>query len=238
MSVSQSRALHDSGRPVVVQPTSVGSTFVCLEGWQRYSSAEKLYPYVRCHRCDVCRSYRAYRWTLRSRAEARRAARNWLITLTFGASARARLAGAATHLGGEWSQAERLATVAAPEVQKFIKRARRAQLIFRMAWAIEHHKSGWPHAHLLLHEGKAGEKPLWIETVDVLRRSWEIGISDIRECEPKGVGYVSKYVAKGPAKRMRASRLYGLNELGEIELPPTFRLVRTPGGSSLLWTEV
>lgn len=79
----------------------------------------------------------------------------------------------------------------------------------RYCVVVEHHKSGEPHYHLLLHEqsGFASLSRRW------LAHQWPHGYGVWKIANLRNAGYIAKYVAKESSSRIRASRLYGQNAL-------------------------
>lgn len=117
------------------------------------------------------------------------------------------------------------------EVCKFLKRVRKggkylvnrggaelreetqAPSQIRYMIAVERHKSGEPHFHLLVHE----TNPAVPITGKWLEHQWWHGFSKMKLAEKTHAWYVAKYMAKEGSSvglRVRASRKYGETPLG------------------------
>lgn len=175
--------------------------------------------HLRCRKCDRCREKRRRMWSSRAKAETAASSRTWFGTLTLNpgahaimlARARVRLAKGGTDFDtlsyGEQFQ-ERYKECSA-EVTKYLKRVRKESgVTFRTLIVAEHHKSGLPHFHLLVHERYAGEVKH-----RTLSSQWQLGfekwrvVSELREAT-----YLCKYLAKATVARVRASGAYGTAE--------------------------
>lgn len=173
---------------------------------------------VRCRRCEACRRWRQKVWSDRAMSEARASHRVWMGTLTlkpfevFQVKAKAEALAAQRAL--VWADLDEgakfglLQNVVGEIVTRWLKRLRKAGHRFRYVITIESHKSGVPHLHMLLHEIAA---PI---AKRVLHASWLLGFSKFkliaRGDESRAVRYVTKYVAKNSAARIRASIRYGV----------------------------
>lgn len=159
-------------------------------------------------------------WTARAIAETQAAPRTWFVTLTFRPEqqvrfmnlARARLArqGAdfdALPFGEQFSE---LVRYAGPEVTMFLKRVRKAsRKSFRYLCVAEHHKSGLPHYHLLIHELELGDLKHAVLSGQWSRCGFEQTrlVSDVKQA-----AYLCKYLSKTSVARVRASGGYGGDE--------------------------
>lgn len=175
---------------------------------------------VRCRRCDRCRRQRAALWRQRARAECASAARTWMGTLTLSpgeharvlASARARARKSLVDLDaqpfGEQFQA-RHAEIQ-PHITRMIKRVRKNSGVpLRYMVVAEAHASGLPHYHVLVHE----VDPLQPITYRMLQHEWKLGFSRWKLVDdPVKGAYVTKYLSKSLAARVRASQGYGSDD--------------------------
>lgn len=172
---------------------------------------------VRCRKCAACLRARAAMWRNRAKAECDAAARTWFGTLTlapgeqFKALSRARLRLAKQ--GSDFDTlpfAERLQWLVweiSPELTRYLKRVRKQSASkFRYIIVAEAHKSGQPHFHMLLHESDPGN-PV---PHRVLKSKWCLGFSDFKLVKSTKMAiYVTKYLSKSNAARVRASLHYG-----------------------------
>lgn len=165
---------------------------------------------VPCRKCGACLGRRKAEWSRRIRLELDAAERTWFVTLTLGPSARRNLY--ATLSGTLMGDGERRAHVYIQKlVTKYLDRLRHRSPGVRYVVAIEPHKDGTPHVHLLVHErGHATRKRH-------LREAWPDGFTTARLVEDKAgaAKYVTKYLTKVLAARIRAARGYGRSERSE-----------------------
>lgn len=154
-------------------------------------------------------------WRTRAEHETRAALRTWFGTLTLNPAAhmtmvsraRVRLAQQGIDfddlpIGEQFIERHREIS---REITKYLKRVRKISGQFRFLMVAEHHKSGLPHYHVLVHERDAhGVKHR------VLSSEWKLGfekwrlLTDLREAS-----YLCKYLAKATVARVRASGAYG-----------------------------
>lgn len=171
---------------------------------------------LRCRKCDKCLEQRRRQWTARANAESVVAVRNWFGTLTLRPEAHLHYANRARRrlskqgvdfdalpFGEQFIERHR---EIGRELTKYVKRVRketRAQ--FRFIMVAEHHKSGLPHYHCLVHEHKGSV------THAALSKQWSLGFEKWRLVGPeeRAVRYVTKYLAKASVARVRASVRYG-----------------------------
>jgi len=170
----------------------------------------------RCRRCDNCLQHRRRLWTARAIDECMLAPRNWFGTLTVRPMDRVRFTYAAQlrnsrQQGDSWDsysaedQFRRIADEVATEMTLFLKRVRKNQS-FRYLLVTEAHADGFPHFHMLVHEGA---EPLRKRQLDF---AWRVGFSQWRllpDADPKGAFYACKYLSKSALTRVRASQRYG-----------------------------
>lgn len=187
---------------VVTQDTSTQPDFIDMD--------------VRCRKCSNCLRARANMWRLRALGEYRQSVRTWLCTLTFEPAARTdmlyravvELAKTGVQFDAlpaaeQWLEVEKQCY---REVQLWLKRIRKQSGVrFRLLAITEAHKSGDPHYHVLIHEGL---KPLRYD--GNLKGSWRKGFATYKlVSDAAGAAYVTKYLSKSIAARVRASGDYG-----------------------------
>lgn len=156
---------------------------------------------VRCRRCRPCREQRRRRWAARALIEYEAARRTWLITLTL----RPDVVGlySVRSVKGRGSRWARLSAMLNRDVTLYLKRVRKRGR-FRYMAVLEAHKSGVPHAHIVLHEV---DQAL---TERVLRGAWGLGFVRAKLVrDSRGATYASKYLVKDLMARVRASSYYG-----------------------------
>ena len=174
---------------------------------------------VRCRKCERCLAMRGNQWRARAMVEVADAARNWFGTITLRPEAHhhfwMKAVQRATRRGfdleaqtfAEQFQARHYAI--SGELTKWLKRVRKnSGARFRYLLVAEHHKTGLPHYHVLLHETEA--EPIRKAVLDA---SWPFGFSKWRlipeEDHRRRAAYVCKYLTKTNAARVRASVGYG-----------------------------
>lgn len=170
-----------------------------------------------CRGCEKCNRKRQNLWTARISAETRASTRTWVGTLTLRPEAYYRALVECRHKEGlqgvdfdALPERERLALIhanVAREVTKMLKRIRKGHKApLRHFVALELHKSGVPHYHLLIHENSA-EVPLRHRAI---AEQWPLGFSKWKLADTvAGATYVSKYLSKSLLARVRASKAYG-----------------------------
>lgn len=151
-------------------------------------------------------------------SEARASSRVWMGTLTFNPQEvfliRTRAEVRSERRAVKWSELDEGAKFAALQVEAgryvtlWLKRLRKAGHRFRYVITAESHVSGAPHFHIVLHELAT---PILKR---VLEASWPFGFTKFKLVpsgeENRAVRYVTKYVAKNGASRIRASIRYGV----------------------------
>lgn len=152
---------------------------------------------VRCRKCQPCIQWRRIGWLQRVTSEMTASARSWFITLTVAPTA---------NLGHTDASFNRAVTL-------FLKRLRErigSAGALRYISVTEHHKSGMPHGHLIIHDLR-GCIPY-----RAIRASWSWGFMRaklIDESVPlRAARYVTKYIAK-EGGRIRASIRYGRKDV-------------------------
>lgn len=183
---------------------------------------------MRCRKCEKCRRMRQNLWSHRAQYETMIAPRTWFGTLTlrpecqFYYHSRARLSYARRQRGD--LDLESVATqftsrinAISPEVTKYLKRIRKnSGAPIRYLVVCEAHKSGDPHFHLLVHEKN---RELMV-THKELTRQWGLGFSKWKLVDdPKRASYLTKYLSKSSAARVRASLNYGQDVLEPNRTP-------------------
>ena len=170
----------------------------------------------RCRKCANCLKHKRRLWTARASDELTYAHRTWFATLTVNPEQRfvasmhaAKAAALAGH--GNWhgmqpeNQFRYLVNHLGEEITRFLKRVRKHQQ-FRYLLVSEAHKDGFPHFHMLIHEGAL---PL---TKRLLESNWRLGYSQFRlvdSANTRSAFYVCKYLTKSALTRVRASKGYG-----------------------------
>lgn len=179
---------------------------------------------TRCRRCAKCLRVRMLSWRYRVRAETRRAARNWWGTLTLSPVNHYRVMVEARKVARDRSVAWetltdeerfiRIADASLKHVTKYLKRVRKAsKQSFRYVLVTERHKSGLPHFHLIIHEHDLRPIPHRILSGQWNGKNFALGFEKWRlipfDDHERHVGYVTKYISKTLAGRVRASQRYG-----------------------------
>lgn len=171
---------------------------------------------LRCRRCDRCLQLRQRMWAHRAKAETSLSRRTWFGTLTlrpdeqwrFLTQARVDLAEQgidfdALPYGEQFTERHKRIGV---EITKYLKRVRkRSGATIRLLCVAEHHQSGDPHYHMLVHEHcEAGVRH------QVLAEEWKLGFEKWRlVTRVDRASYLCKYLSKSSVARVRASRDYG-----------------------------
>lgn len=155
--------------------------------------------FVPCRRCPRCLKRRAALWAARAKVEAF-GRKTWFGTLTYGPSDRRRLlAGAAGKSGPALTQS--LVQTSGQDLQRYLKRVRKAGYRLRYLSVPELHRDGFVHWHLLIH-GDVNWR--------MLNGTWTHGFSRFELAKDAGaIRYVTKYLSKDRLGRIRASRSYG-----------------------------
>ncbi len=206
--------------------------------WQSNRTLAKLVP---CRRCPSCLRARQRAWTVRAVREVKhaesRGLRTWAGTLTFNPHERYRMLSrtrsrldahgidlASLHPDARFREQHR---DLGPLVSKFLrslrkgrKKLRQRRLFFRYFLTVEPHKDGTPHYHLVVHE-ISDLAPIPKQTLEA---SWrKHGFSHWRLIrEPRQAAYAAKYLGKGAAARVRASKAYGAASATSPEVPQKF----------------
>lgn len=189
---------------------------------------------TRCRRCGACRRQRSSLWYHRAVQECSAAPRTWFGTLTCRpevhhamlARARSRLASMGEDFDAlDYGAQFRLrAAELGKEVTKYIKRLRKQSNVpLRYLLVVEQHAGGganhlMPHLHMLVHEVDA-DRPIRHR---MLSDQWPFGFTQWKLiADRKQAGYVTKYLSKDAAARVRASRSYGTSTSYDIAAPST-----------------
>ena len=168
----------------------------------------RIYLDTPCRKCPTCLRNRSRLWAARAKIETMRATRTWMVTLTINPEHRFRfslIAGSRDYIKSY--------SVISKEVTKMLKRLRKSGHKFRYLCIAEAHKDGYPHIHMLVHEGfKAIPKR-------EIQKQWPYGFTTVKlvDSSPRAARYVTKYMAKDMNTRVRASQKYG-KQLAVCEL--------------------
>ena len=204
---------------------------------------------VRCRKCAWCLGRRRNLWAFRGQVEIAAAPRTWFGTLTMGptehslmryrASSRLWRGGTDLELLSAREQFEELCKEFGVEVTLWLKRIRKKlKGKLRYLLVFERHKSGLPHAHILVHDMDESNPVRHA----ALTAEWKLGFTKFKLCETlKTAWYVAKYLSKSCESRVRASLRYGQvqpcsniaeQELWPRETPATPETKQSHGGSS------
>lgn len=206
-------------RPVPVEQYAAPEA----ERGQRFVAVERGNPaplrvimQTRCRKCPPCLRARRTLWTARARRECEVAYRTWFGTLTlrperqFEALTRARQSVARSGQDFDGLSPELQFAARTVEVGRwltlFLKRVRKQSgASLRYVAVYEPHESGAPHVHLLVHEADT------VGTSErMLRLQWKDGFSKWKlVTDRRQASYVTKYLTKTAAVRVRASSHYG-----------------------------
>ena len=172
---------------------------------------------MKCRNCDVCLKRRARLWRGRAMQECREAERTWFVTLTLRPEEHYRsLALGLKKAGFDGEPCDefraRVVEIGA-WITLALKRLRKktgARLRYIVVY--ERHKSGLPHVHLLIHEQDRGG----VKYADI-QYMWPHGYISAKLVQgDKQAGYVTKYLSKDAAARVRASVRYGQRTVSTI----------------------
>lgn len=165
---------------------------------------------VSCRKCRPCIKLKSYLWSERMKRELLNAPRTWWCTFTYNPRYRAELLFRSSPEAGRETTA-RLTDLVKQDMTKMLKRLRKAGLKIRYFAVMEHHKDGFPHLHMLLHEQVRGEV-----THRILTNHWPFGFVKCKlvnltlpDSASKVSRYVAKYMTKTADARVRASLKYG-----------------------------
>lgn len=155
---------------------------------------------VRCRKCEPCMVKRSQAWALRALHETRNSLRTWFCTFTYRPDDRLRV-----KIRARGESFEQIAKVCSKDFTLYLKRLRKNTGVkFRYLLAFEPHKDGFPHLHALVHEDY---DPI---TKRQIQLEWKHGFSHVELAEPEHAFYVTKYISKQMASRVRASLRYGV----------------------------
>lgn len=182
---------------------------------------------VKCRKCDWCREQRRRLWAARALHETKVSIRTWFGTITLSpdeqvrAASRARMKLAAQGIDFDsLPRSEQFLLRHAniqPAITKWLKRVRKqSKAKFRYLLVAEHHKTGLPHYHILVHECD----PATPVRKGLLQAQWPHGFTSFKlVSDPKAATYVCKYLAKTSLARVRASSRYGEKTYFNIDTP-------------------
>lgn len=208
-----------------------------MDIWARPTQPERttmsVILHTRCRRCPACLRQRSAHWRDAASIEIARASRTWFGTLTLSPANQQKSLELARRAldrkGGDLDQRPPEAVfaaqcrVAGAWVTTYLKRVRKqsqAPLRYLLVW--EAHKSGLPHAHMLLHE----RDPARPVTKRILDEQWPWGFTKwklVDDNDSKAAGYICKYLAKSMMTRVRGSIRYGQLLEAEYGLDPNRR---------------
>lgn len=161
---------------------------------------------VPCRKCEHCLYRRSRTWQFRIKNEAVHSMRNWLGTLTLSPYEHFKVKCQIGDYPSELSELKARHEVISKEITLFIKRVRKnSKANFRYFLAMECHRSGLPHYHIIFHDlyGDLRKR--------VLEKAWQLGFSNFKLVDVEATTYVAKYISKSLFARVRASQGYGRN---------------------------
>lgn len=175
--------------------------------------------WTRCRKCLKCLRYRQMTWMHRAKAELAFWPRTWFGTLTlrperqhyYLALARSRVDAQGVDFDTlpDAEKATLRHAEIGKEITKYLKRVRKQTgANLRYILAVEEHKSGLPHYHMLVHECSAS---LGVKH-RILQAQWHDGFTNFRLVDKNDsyeARYIAKYLSKGLKARVRASVRYG-----------------------------
>lgn len=200
--------------------------------------------WVPCRRCPVCLMRRSLTWRDRAVVECGSAVRSWFGTLTLSPDAHFLVESRLRHADDEngllferltpEEQFLRRCSVIGKAVTLYWKRLRKTHnAALRYLSVFERHRTGLPHIHCLVHE----TDPARPVRKRALQSEWKLGFSQFRLVDdgPNAARYVTKYLTKELATRVRSSLLYGKqplaslgNQATELTLTPRERGLTQP----------
>lgn len=204
-----------------------------------YQPGRTLEQFVACRKCQGCRRWKRAMWSGRAALEFAQSHRTWLGTLTFAPDERYRVITTVRQRmsaeGGDFDalgpndQFRELVGELWPYMRNFIKRLRRGTagqvaLEFRYLVAVEPHKDGFPHFHVLLHEQQLhpgiGRRQLEAEWRDA-QTGVKLGHAKFKLVhDVAGARYAAKYLGKYEVDRVKASQHYGQRDDVPIRIVP------------------
>lgn len=141
------------------------------------------YIYVGCGKCAWCRRDKRNEWYLRFKLEQRYCSFTKFITLTYSDD---NIPFYLDEDTGEYGY-----RAVKSDIQKFIKRMRKAGFVFKYFIVSEYAPATRrPHYHGLLFTDQD------IEDSDI-RKYWNLGLTDTQEADEGALSYVTKYLLKG-----------------------------------------
>lgn len=186
----------------------------------------------RCRKCERCLRHRMRTWIAKSSHELSVAPRTWFGTFTFRPDVHEWLERSAFLSRGydELSPAKQIQRYNNTVLREFtlfgkkIRKGRKGDGLepfhpverrgflptrFRYLVVLEHHKSGLPHLHALLHEvaGYPQMRKWYLQ--ELWKHNGFSGMKLVRDNPMKASVYVTKYLHKEAGARLRPSLLYG-----------------------------
>lgn len=162
--------------------------------------------------CDECLRYRARIWRDRAAVEIAQSQRTWLWTLTLRPEEQYRALAEGLRDASE-EQRKSDWDLRVSVIQRWLtlclKRIRKnSGARIRYLAVYEAHKSGMPHVHVLLHERNSAVRK------GLIQGEWPHGFTNCRLVKDVNSAlYVTKYLSKAMAARVRASLRYGKDDL-------------------------
>lgn len=174
---------------------------------------------ARCRWCDACRAARANMWIARAFTEFQTSQRVWFVSLTATPDwhfvnellCKDSLA-RSTRTWADLSEDQKFVALTrrmGVEITLFLKRLRKSSgAKLRYMLVFEAHKSGRPHAHILIHETEGSE----FVRKKHIKQAWRAGFCDCKLKDVEIAYYICKYISKSRTRaRVRASNRYGRN---------------------------
>jgi hypothetical protein len=196
-----------------------------------YQPGRTLEQFVACRKCLGCRRWKRAMWSGRAGLEFAQAERTWLGTLTFAPDERYRSLittvqrlqehGVSFDALGPADKFREQVSDLWPYMRNYIKRLRRGRdglkvdpMEFRYLVAVEPHKDGFPHFHILFHEQRphpgVGRRQLEAEWRNLSEGNRPLGHAKFKLVrDVGGAKYAAKYLGKYETDRVKASLHYG-----------------------------
>jgi len=174
---------------------------------------------MKCRNCEVCLRKRASLWRRRAMQEIAESERTWFVTLTLRPEEQYRALAAGLRKAGFDGEPcdefrARVVEIGAWLTLALKRLRKKTGARLRYVVVYERHKTGLPHVHLLIHEQDRGG----VKYADI-QYMWPHGyISAKLVADNKQAGYVTKYLSKDAAARVRASVRYGQRTVSTIAM--------------------
>lgn len=174
--------------------------------------------HTKCRKCETCMKEKRGKWVARMRREILASERTWMATMTIKPEKhyeyrlqcieRLRKLGTNFDSLSDAEQHKELVRTIGADITKYFKLLRTCtKATIRYVLVAERHKSGLPHFHALIHDCDPNRLIKKAE----LERYWRHGFTKFKLVEnaDKASFYVTKYIAKDLATRIRSSIKYG-----------------------------